>query len=207
MSKRLSKAERRTYLSISERLIKPGTGTHPSVLRERTSRYGLPDLERYLADVPYVIVGGLATRLYMQERMTLDVDVLVAPANAEVAEAALARAGCERIGNLTIGGSTWRLPDGSSLDLIALQEPWTDDAVVNAVTGDDNLPYIALPFLVVMKLRSSRVQDLADITRMLGGASDEELELIRQAVRRWLPEDIDDLESMIRLGEQEQGRT
>jgi len=28
-------------------------------------------------DIPFVIVGGFATRLYMPERMTLDIDVMV----------------------------------------------------------------------------------------------------------------------------------
>jgi hypothetical protein len=200
MNRPLTKKERKSYLSISKRLVKPGSGTHPNLLRERTAHYGSPDIARHLSDVPYVIVGGLATRLYMQERMTLDADVLVAPANSENAVAALARTACERTGTLTIGGSTWRLPDGSSLDLIVLREPWTEVAIANSVTGDDDLPYIALPYLVIMKLTAGRVQDLADITRMLGGASEEGLRQIRQAIHKWLPQDAEDLESMIRLG-------
>ncbi len=129
MSRMLTKDERSSYLAMSERLVKPGSGTHPSVVRERTFHYGSPDLARYLPDVPYVVVGGLATRLYMQERMTLDADVLVAPANATEAEDALVQADCERIGDLTIGGSTWRLPDGSTLDLIVLRDPWAEEAI------------------------------------------------------------------------------
>ena len=120
---------------MSERLVKPGSGTHPSVLRERTFQYGSPDLARHLADVAYVVVGGLATRLYMQERMTLDADVLVAPADAKDAEDALTQTGCKKIGTLTIGGSTWRLPDGTTLDLIVIDEPWAAEAIVSAVTG------------------------------------------------------------------------
>ena len=200
MSKRLTKEERKTYLSISERLVKPGSGTHPDLLREQTAHYGSPDIARHLANVPYVIVGGLATRLYMQERMTLDVDVLVAPANAEDAEAALSRTDCEKTGTLTIGGSTWRLPDGSNLDLIVLREPWAEDAIASSVTGDDNLPYITLHYLVIMKLAAGRVQDLADITRMLGASSDAKLQQVRQTIHKWRAQDVEDLESMIRLG-------
>ena len=58
-----------------------------------------------------------------------------------------------------------------------------------------------------MKLTSGRVQDLADITRMLGGADNEALDCVKQAVRQWRPEDLDDLDSMIRLGKLEYGRS
>ena len=200
MDNALTRDERKTYLAMSERLVKPGSGTHPSILRERTFRYGSPDLGRYLGGIAYVVVGGLATRLYMQERMTLDANILVAPANAKDAEAALTQTGCKKIGTLTIGGSTWRLPDGSTVDLITLQDPWTEDAIVNSVTGADGLRYIALPYLVIMKLEAGRVQDLADITRMLGGATEEDLQKVKRTVHTWRPQDSDDLESMIRLG-------
>jgi len=192
---------------MSERLVKPGSGTHPSVLRERTFHYGSPDLARHLADVAYVVVGGLVTRLYMQERMTLVADVLVAPADAKDAEDALTQTGCKKIGTLTIGGSTWRLPHGTTLDLIVIDEPWAAEAIVNAVTGSDGLRYISLPYLVIMKLAAGRVQDLADITRMLGDAGEEQLQQIRRTVNTWRPQDAEDLESMIHLGALEYGKS
>jgi len=190
-------------LSIAERLAKPGSGTHPQVLRERTRHYGAPDLGKHLAGIPFVVVGGLATRLYMPERMTLDTDVLVSAAHLAEAEQTLAKTGCRRLGPLTVGGSTWLLPDGSSLDVLAPAEPWVDEAVANPVQGLDGLPYITLPSLVLMKLAAGRVQDLADITRMLGGAGEADLQSTRLLVRRWRRRDSEDLESMIRLGKLE----
>jgi len=190
-------------LSIAERMAKPGSGTHRNVLRERTQHYGSPDLARYLADLPFVVVGGLATRLYMPERMTLDADVLVAPSVAANAEAALLQAGGKKIGPLTVGGSSWRLRDGSTLDLIVLDEPWVEEAIASPVRGKDGLPYVALPFLVLMKLDSGRVQDLADITRMLGDAKAGVLQRVRSLVKTWRSQDVKDLESMIRLGKLE----
>jgi len=85
--------------------------------------YGSADARRYFGDIPFVIAGGLATRLYMAERMTLHIDVLILPVDRTRAETALSGAGCGKTGALTIGGSTWDLPDGRSLDLIALDEP------------------------------------------------------------------------------------
>lgn len=51
-----------------------------------------------------------------------------------------------------------------------------------------------------MKLTAGRLQDLADIGRMLGAAAEPALEAVRRVVRRYRPADGDDLESIIRLG-------
>jgi hypothetical protein len=153
--------------------------------------------------VEFVVVGGLATRLYMAERMTLDTDLLVRPGDVSRAEAALRNAGCERQGPLAIGGSTWRMPDGRGLDLVALDEPWTEEAVIAPVRGKDGLPYVALPYLVLMKLGAGRIQDLADISRMLGGARDSDIAETRRIVGRYRPQDVADLDSLIRLGKLE----
>ena len=59
---------------------------------------------------------------------------------------------------------------------------------------------IALPHLVLMKLYAGRSQDIADITRMLGGAEESTLTEVRAAVARHNPDAINDVESMIVLG-------
>ena len=51
-----------------------------------------------------------------------------------------------------------------------------------------------------MKLRSSRTIDLGDLTRMLGLASDEVLDQVRQVIAECAPEDSEDLEALIALG-------
>ena len=202
----MSAVSRKAFLSMAERLVKPGAGSHPDVLRERTQQYGSPNLTRHLGEVPFVVVGGLATRLYMPARMTLDIDILVLRSQLTAAEKDLAGSGCRKLGALTVGGSTWRLPDGSSLDLLAPAGAWVEEAISRAVQGEDRLPYIDLPFLVIMKLSSGRVQDLADITRMMGAADDNDVQRTRGEVRKWRPGDSEDLESMIRLGRLEHDR-
>ena len=54
-----------------------------------------------------------------------------------------------------------------------------------------------------MKLGAGRTQDLADISRMLGGADAGGIAESRRIVARYRPEDAEDLESMIRLGKLE----
>lgn len=203
----MSPEERKTYLSMAERRAQPGSGSAPFEVRAKASAFVPPQVRRLLGNIPFAIVGGLATRLYMPERMTLDVDVLVRPADLPQAEQALRKAGCRKRGSLTIGGSTWATTDGQELYLIALEATWTEEAVTSAITAPDGQPYVALPYLVLMKLASSRVQDLADISRMLSAADAAMLDCTRALVTRHRPADAEDLESIVRLGRIEQGRT
>ena len=198
--------DRKIYLSMAERRTQPGSGSAPFEVRDRASAFVPPQVRRLLGTVPFAIVGGLETRRYMPERMTLDVDVLVSPPNLPQAEKALLATGCRKRGPLTIGGSTWVTADSQELDLIALEAPWTEDAVSSAITAPDGQPYVALQYLVLMKLASSRVQDLADISRMLGVANNAAIEATRALVSRYRPNDAEDLESIIRLGKIEQGK-
>ena len=88
--------ERKEYLDMAARRAKPGSGSSPDMLREPTAHYGTPDLAFLIGRVRFVVVGGLATRLYMPERMTLDIDILVTADEAPRAETALQEAGWER---------------------------------------------------------------------------------------------------------------
>lgn len=65
-------------------------------------------------------------------------------------------------------------------------------------------PVLKLPYLVLMKLESSRTQDLGDLSRMLGLAAEEDLEQVRSAVRQFAPDAAEDIESLIFLGRLEQ---
>ena len=61
-------------------------------------------------------------------------------------------------------------------------------------------PVLDLPYLVLMKMETSRAQDLADLSKMLGLAAAEDLTRIREILARYMPEAADDLESLIYLG-------
>jgi hypothetical protein len=101
---------------------------------------------------------------------------------------------------LGIGGATWQLPDGSLLDVIESDEPWAREAIAQPVQGPTGLPTIALPYLVLMKLQAIRVQALADITRMLGAADEPALQQVRAVITTYMPDVLEDVESMIMLG-------
>ena len=195
--------QRKMVLEMARCRARTGSGSLPPGVREDGARYeALPDLS-VLDGLPWVLVGGLATALYMPQRNTLDVDVLVSRADLPRAEERLAESGARRVGPLSIGGSAWTLRDGTPLDLIALEHSWVREALDEPVSGPSGTPFVRLPYLVLMKLESGRLQDLADISRMLGCADAEQLTAARQAVARHRPQDAEDLESMLQLGRME----
>jgi len=194
---------RKQYIAIILKRVKPGSGSPQNFLKGRTLKYSITNIKKIITETPFLIVGGLATRLYMPERMTLDIDILVSIEDAAKVQDELIQKGCKKQGNLTIGGSTWTLPDNTNLDVIIIDELWIKDAVQHPRIASDGLPYIELPYLVLMKLQSSRVQDIADISRMLGGADEKTLQKIRSIILSYRPEDVEDLESLISLGQLE----
>ena len=197
----LTVAERRAqYLALAQRHVRPGSGSSAAYLRRRTAIQPLFDLRQVIRNTRFLLVGGLATRHYMPERMTLDTDILVLAEDQEASEQELAGAGCQKLGVLAIGGSTWMLPDGTTLDVVISDAPWAQEAIERPLQTADGIPVIALPYLVLMKLYAGRAQDIADITRMLGGAGDSALIEVRAAVARYNPEATADVESMIVLG-------
>ena len=197
----LTVAERRAqYLALAQRHVRPGSGSSAAYLRRRTAIQPLFDLRQVIRNTRFLLVGDLATRHYMPERMTLDTDILVLAEDQEASEQELAGAGCQRLGVLAIGGSTWTLPDGTTLDVVISDAPWAQEAIERPLQTADGIPVIALPYLVLMKLYAGRAQDIADITRMLGGAADSALIEVRAAVARYNPEATVDVESMIVLG-------
>jgi hypothetical protein len=51
-----------------------------------------------------------------------------------------------------------------------------------------------------MKLEASRTTDISDISRMLGQASDLELDEVRKTIEMYDRNSMEDLESLIQLG-------
>jgi hypothetical protein len=190
----------RDIIAMACRRAHKGSGTASHVVREAGVDYDGADVGAYLRNVSYLLVGGMASSIYMQPRATLDTDALVSLEELKAAEEGLLAAGCRKTGNLSIGGSTWITPSGEVLDLIALDAPWIEQAMTQPVIGPRGIRFIALPYLVLMKLLSARLQDLADISRMLGVAADEDVEKVLQAVREYSPQDEEDVHSMLRLG-------
>jgi hypothetical protein len=196
-------SKRKHFISLVVKYAKPGSGSSIQFLNQRTWTYPVANLLQIIKQAPFAIVGGVATRLYMPERMTLDLDILVKAEDAKLVYRDLAKANSKKIGELSIPGSQWQLEDGTSLDVLEGEASWVKAAIQHPNYAPDGLPVIALQYLVLMKLIAGRSQDLADVSRMLGGATELQSIEVKKTIERHLPNAIEDLESLIILGKLE----
>lgn len=195
--------QRRLILDLALRRQRPGTGSSEAFNMRRTALNPWPDLRGILSDLRWAIVGDVATRAYMPERTTLDLNIIVHPEDGPQIWQRLRAARFAFISNLAMPGQTWTTPDGVEIDVLEGQYQWIDEALDTPVPDAAGYPVIGLPYLVMLKMTASRAIDLGDLTRLLGLASELQLEDVRQAVARHMPEDSDDLETLILLGKQE----
>jgi hypothetical protein len=195
--------KRRNFISLVTKYAKTGTGSSIKFLNQRTWTYPVSNLSQIITQADFVVVGGVATRLYMPERMTLDLDILIKAEDAQLVYQDLVKANGQKIAELSIQGSQWQLEDGTSLDVLEGMGNWVAEAIESPNYAPDGLPIIKLSYLVLMKLIAGRSQDLADISRMLGGATEIQLLEVKQIVNQYLPNAFEDLESLIVLGKLE----
>ena len=92
------------------------------------------------------------------------------------------------------------------MDILLGHQLWLDEALAHPRSDPAGYPVIDLPYLVLMKMESNRSIDLGDLGRLLGLASEPDLERVRRAVQQYSPQDSEDLESLIYLGKLELGQ-
>jgi hypothetical protein len=195
---------RRFMIDMLKRRVKPGTGSSHEFMRRRTAMNPWPDLRPILKGIDWAIIGGVATRAYMPERMTKDLDIIIHHANGEEAIKRLEQAGYHSASQLAIPGYLMLAPDGTELDIIFGNHPWLKEALDHPAHDPAGYPVVKLPYLILLKMEAQRAQDWADVSRMLGWASDADLDEVRAAVKQYMPEDVEDLESLIFIGKKEQ---
>jgi hypothetical protein len=196
---------RRTIINMARRRQRPGSGSSHAFLQERTSMMQWPDLTPVLSPILWAVVGATATRLYMPERYTRDLNIVVDAQDIRAVKRKLSDAGYVLLGTLSISGMRWQSPAGVSIDIIEGADSWWPAALQAAQTNRDGqgLPVLPLPYLVLMKFNASRTIDLGDIARMLGLADEPTLAQVRDVFRQFAPDGLEDLESLIVLGKLE----
>jgi hypothetical protein len=193
----------RMLIDIAKRRIKPGTGSSYEFLQRRTAMNVWPDLRPMLKGIKWVVVGGVATRAYMPERSTKDLDILIRQQDSDEVMERLEVAGYTKVSRLAVPGFLFHSPDNVEVDVIFGDYPWLDEALSNPNRDEARYPILDLPYLVLMKMNSGRGRDFGDVTTMLGLASDEELKRVRKVIKKYAPDLKDDLESLIYLGKME----
>lgn len=194
---------RHFLIGYARRRVRPGTGSSAEFMLRRTAAHPWPDLRQILQGVDWMIIGGVATRAYMPERVTKDLDILVREAAGPEIINRLKQAGYKVIGPLAAPGYLLQSPDGVELDVLFGRYRWLNKAFAQVQTDLAGYPVISLPFLVLLKMAANRGRDVGDLSTMLGWATDDALNQIRAVVARYAPEDCDDLESLIFIGQKE----
>jgi hypothetical protein len=194
---------RHFMIEMLKRRMHPGTGSGVDFLLRRTALNPICDLRPVLKGIDWVIIGDIATRNYMPERMTRDLDILIREKDSEAVVAKLEAAGYKRESQLSIPGVLMTSPDGVEVDVLFGNAIWLEEALKNAISDPAGYPTIALPYLILLKMDAQRAQDWADVSRMLGWAADADLEKVREAFRNYAPQDVEDLESLIFIGKKE----
>ncbi|HLF91415.1 MAG TPA: hypothetical protein VI451_20895, partial [Anaerolineales bacterium] len=133
-----------------------------------------PDLRPVLDDIPWAIAGGVATRAYMPERMTQDLDILLHRKNCQEAWTRFLQAGYAVAEVLDAPYFVARSSEGVEIDVICAAFPWLEEALGFPNVDPAGYPVLDLPYLILMKLMANRGVDIGDMTRMLGLASEED---------------------------------
>jgi len=190
-------------IKLAKRHQAKGTGSNIKMLKKRTARVKWCNLSDVLS-IPWAVVGAVGSRLYIPERTTQDLDIAVLARDREIVKKQLESSGFKYKGELTIPGSSWLSSKGEYIDIIELED-FYENALLQAQNNRDlqGLPIMPFEYLILMKYKSGRVQDIADITRMLGQADDKEVNKVCELFKVLLPEEIKDLESLIELGKLE----
>jgi hypothetical protein len=201
---------RKTVIALALGRQRRGYGSLLSVLEGTMKREAWwSEVDATLAGTRYVVIGGVAVNSYMAPRPTIDLAIGVLPADLPAAEAAIEASGWRRLAPVrptdpNLAGWAWSSPSAHELDIFSMSHPWAPTALADiAVSPRTDLPTLAIEYLVLMKITVGRTGDIADLSRMLGGRSAAELERIRAAVCRFQPDDLDDVEQLIRLGQLE----
>ena len=167
----------------------------------------IPDIAGILHPIPWVLVGGIALRAYMPERMTLDVAILINERDAAIVRNAFLAAGYHVTGQLSIGGFTVQsaTPDAPVVDILTRADDWVDEALATPSRDVAGYPVLGRPYLLLMKLQAGRTQDLADIQRLLAGTPASERATIRVLIEQQSPELVEDYVSLCTLADLEFG--
>jgi hypothetical protein len=196
--------KRRFMIDMLKRRIHSGTGSSVEFMRRRTAMNPWPDLRPILQGINWAIIGGVATRAYMPERMTKDLDILVHRDDGDAVITKLKKAGYRMAAQLAVPGYLMLSPEGVEVDVLFGTHPWLKKALAHPAKDPAGYPVIGLSYLILLKMAAQRAQDWADVSRILGWASDADLNEVRAVVKEYTPEDLEDLESLIFLGKKEQ---
>ncbi len=189
----IARNRRRFYLDRGLRKKPIGAGSDLEGFMRLQRRPIDVKISELLSDIPWTVVGGIATRAYMPERNPADVDILVEHARFDEVGKRLKSDGWKP-GNdlffpdasLGLRGTAWKRERESELDILSSGQAWANEALSVEAYDQTGLRVVALPYLVLTKLDAARGIDQGDLSRMLGWLDDAQPENVIAVVSRHL---------------------
>lgn len=185
-----------------------GAGSDLEALMRLPRRDIAVNFSELFLDIPWCVIGGVATRAYMPERSTQDVDILIEHSDFANADQRLTDAGWTQgsdlfFPNASLGlyGRAWSRGD-SHLDVLSSEQLWVREALQVPHYDQTGLRVIPLAYLVLMKIDSARTIDQGDLGRMLGRVGENDIAKIAEIVSTYShdPQAADDVRQYAELG-------
>lgn len=157
---------------------------------------------------PFVVCGGWAVNEYGWVGFTKDIDILVKPSHLDFINQEISLQGgtpnfsLEDIPGVKGICHSWYIKN-EVLDVLTWDDKWISTAVDNPGKQDElGNSIIALPYLVLMKLDSSRAKDTGHLESILGFPQNKHLlPEVRKVITKYRPNYVDDLETEIILSQ------
>jgi hypothetical protein len=167
----------------------------------------IPPLHDVLGATRWVLVGGLALRAFIPERMTLYVNILIHERDSANARTAFQAAGYRVTAQLSSGGFSVQAgdPKAPPIDVLTRSDAWLDTVLAAPAYDAAGYPVLPRTYLILLKLQAGRTQDLADVQRLVAYTSPAQRAAFTQVVRLASPELVEDLESLFTLADLEFG--
>lgn len=111
------------------------------------------------------------------------------------------------MGQLSIGGFTVQhpAPGAMPIDVLTRDDVWLDVALTHPEYDNAGYPVIGRSYLTLVKLQSGRIQDLADVQRLLAHTPQAERDSTRRLVEQYSPDLVEDYDALSALADLEFG--
>lgn len=166
----------------------------------------LPPRLYEILDYDYALCGAYAMKRYVPERATYALDVMISSLSEREVHRVLVQQSVHH--DYFSGTRQYYILQSERLYLttISIDEPWLDIALEGARSSLDPFsaePTLPFEWLVFTKMYYGKRQDFMDCARLMARASEAQISLVIALLNQWLPESLDALRALYRVGKQE----
>ena len=192
---------RRQLLDMAQRRAARGSGSSHTFLDRRTAIQPVPSLD--FLSVPWVLVGDLAIRAHMPERITTELDVLIHHSDEPQARKDFQQADYLVDKSLSTDGFTAHRGDEVPIRILAGRAAWVQEAIQQPFRDAAGVAVLGRSHLMLTKLLAGRPQDLVDVQRMLRDTPEQERQNTRALINQYAPDMAEDYDQIIAIANAE----